>query len=277
LKTVRHCSKRTAGRVAVILAVVALLSACATAPSVSPAARQDLAPTGKLRVGLLTMNPVYVTRVDSTGEWQGVAVDIGREFARGLNVPFEPIGYKTVLDLLKGARSGELDVAFVALNPERSAEWDFSTPYLEIDNTYLVPADSPIRKVGDADRAGIRIAVTKGATQDSFLSAHLKQAEVVRVALVQTAGLDLLASRKVHAVAGNYHVLLQLATKLPGARVVEGSIYGTPQAIGVAKGRPAGAAYATAFIEYAKASGLVQQAVQRAKLSGVTLVPPAAK
>jgi len=56
--------------------------------------------------------------------------------------------------LLKAAKTGERDVAFVALNPARSADWDFTAAYLEVDNTYLVLAGSPIRSVGDADRPG---------------------------------------------------------------------------------------------------------------------------
>jgi len=152
---------------------------------------------------------------------------------------------------------------------------DFTAAYLEVENTYLMLTGSPIQRVGDADKPGNRIAVTQSATQDLFLSRNLKQAEVVRVPLIQTAGLELLTSGKVHALAGNYQVLAQLAAKIPGTRVVEGGIYGTPQALAVAKGRPAGTAYARAFIEYVKGSGLVQQAVQRAQLPGVTVALPA--
>jgi polar amino acid transport system substrate-binding protein len=160
------------GRTMVTLFAVAFLSACVTPPIVPPAVLSELAPTDKLRVGLLVMNPIYVTTVDPTGEWHGIAVDIGRELAKQLGAPSEPIGYKSVPELLKAAKTGEWDVAFV-LNPARSADWDFTVAYLEVDNTHLVLAGSPIQSVGDADRPGNRIAVTQGATQDSFLSANL--------------------------------------------------------------------------------------------------------
>jgi len=71
---------------------------------------------------------------------------------------------------------------------------DFTAAYLEVENTYLVLTGSPIQRVGDADKPGNRIAVTQSATQDLFLSRNLKQAEVVRVPLIQTAGLELLTS-----------------------------------------------------------------------------------
>ena len=272
-----HRSMLRAGSASAVLLAVALLSTCAmAAPVAPPAARSELAPTGKLRVGLLVMNRAYVTKIDPTGEWQGIAVDIGRELARQLGVPFEPIGYKFVPELLAGAKAGEWDVAFIGVDPSRVTEMDFTAPYLEADNTYLVLTNSPIRKVDDADRPGNRIAVTQGATQDLVLSRMLKHAEVVRVPTVPTVGVELLRSGNVHALAANYQALVQLAAKTPGTRVAEGSVYGTPQALAVAKGRPAGAAYAREFIEYAKASGLVRQAVQHANLPGVTVVPPAA-
>ena len=45
----------------VLLLTVALFCAGATAPAVPPSARSELTPTGKLLVGLLVMNPVYVS------------------------------------------------------------------------------------------------------------------------------------------------------------------------------------------------------------------------
>jgi polar amino acid transport system substrate-binding protein len=271
-----HSYNLNALQAVVLFLTVALFCAGATAPTVPPAARSELAPTGKLRVGLLVMNPVYVSKDGPVEEMQGIAVDIARELAKQLGVAFEPVRYKAVNQLLEGAKAGEWDVAFVGLDPTRTADMDFTAAYLEVGNTYLVLADSPIQNIGDADRPGHRIAVTQGATQDLFLSRNLKQAEMVRVPLIQTSGMELLTSGKAHALAGNTQVLVELTPKIPGARVVEGSIFGTPQALAVVKGRPAGAAYAREFIEHVKASGLLEHSIQRANLRGVTVAPPAA-
>ena len=147
---------------------------------------------------------------------------------------------RLLISCLKGRKAGEWDVAFIGLDPTRTADMDFTAAYLDVGNTYLVLANSPIQNIGDADRPGHRIAVTRGATQDLFLSKNLKQAEVIRVPLIQTSGLELLTSGKAHALTENTQVLVELAPKIPGATVVEGSIYGTPQALAVVKGRPAG-------------------------------------
>jgi len=52
-----HSFKLGAGRAALILLALALLSARAEAQTASAAARSELAPTGKLRVGFLVLNP----------------------------------------------------------------------------------------------------------------------------------------------------------------------------------------------------------------------------
>lgn len=98
-----------------------LLTGCAgvsTAPT--PQARQALAPTGKLRVALQLGNPLNVVRDSASGEMKGVAFDLGKELARRLGVPFEPVMYPSVGALLDSGKSGAWDVAFVGFSPARA-------------------------------------------------------------------------------------------------------------------------------------------------------------
>jgi len=270
-----HSSKLRAGRAAFVLLTFALLSAHATAQTAIATARSELAPTGKLRVGFLVLNPVFVTKDGQAGEMQGIAVELGRGLAKQLGVAFEPVRYTAVDRMIDGAKARAWDVAFLGHDPARTVDMDFTAPYLEVGNTYLVPAGSSIKSIGDADKAGHRIGVAQRSITDLFLTRSLKQAELIRIPSVQTSGLELLASGKAHALVGNHVVLAGLAAKIPGSRLVEGSFYSTPQALAVAKGRPAGTAYAKEFIEHAKASGLVKQAIQRTGLPGLTVAPSA--
>ena len=54
----------------------------------APEARQALAPTGKLRVGLQLGSPHNVIRDAVSGEMKGVGYDLGKELARRLGVAF---------------------------------------------------------------------------------------------------------------------------------------------------------------------------------------------
>src|ERR1019366_8948221 len=79
-----------------IIAIVApLLAGCAgTAVAPSPEVRQVLAPTGKLRVGVYPGSPTSMIRDSASGETKGVSFELGKELARRLGVPFEPVVYQ---------------------------------------------------------------------------------------------------------------------------------------------------------------------------------------
>ena len=95
-----------------------VLAACAgigTAPTAE--ARQALAPTGKLRVALQLGSPHNVVRDSASGEMKGVGYDLGKELARRIGVPFEPVMYPSVGALLDVGKSGAWDVALVGFRP----------------------------------------------------------------------------------------------------------------------------------------------------------------
>src|SRR5918994_2790058 len=143
------------------IAMVGLLFMGCAAISSGPTqeARQALAPTGKLRVGLQLGTPHNVIRDSASGEMTGVGFDLGKELARRIGVPFEPVLYPSVGALLDSGKSGAWDVAFVGFSPARAKEWDFSGLHLEVEFGYLVPGGSSIATMTDVDRPGIRVAV----------------------------------------------------------------------------------------------------------------------
>src|SRR5512140_3246010 len=183
------------------VAVGALLAGCAGAPvAPSPAVRQTLAPTGALRAGLYPGTPTSIIRDPVSGADKGVGYDLGKEFARRLGVPFEPVVFQRNAEVLDTVKAGRVDVAFTNATPERAREVDFTAPYLEIELGYLVPAGSAISELAAVDRPGMRVGVTEGSTSDSRLSRDLKNAVVVRAKTVRI-GAELLAQRKIDAFA----------------------------------------------------------------------------
>src|SRR3954469_12823928 len=152
-----------------------LLVGCAgigTTPA--PEARQALAPSGKLRVALQLANPLNVVRDSASGEMKGVGFDLGKELARRIGVPFEPVLYPSVGALLDGGKSGAWDIAFVGFSPARAKEWDFTALHLQMEFGYLVPGGSSILTMADVDRPGIHIAVQEKSQPEIFLSRIVK-------------------------------------------------------------------------------------------------------
>jgi len=250
-----------------------VFSGCASVQtSPNPETRQALAPTGKLRVAFLSA-AIYATKDPATGELKGVAVDLGRELARRIGVPFEPVIYPSPAAIINSAKSGELDVALMGINPERTAAMDFSAPYMEVEQTYLVRAGVPIATMSDVDKAGVRVGVLEKAGADVHLSGTLKNAMLVRVKAVSEL-YGLLDSGKADVIAATTTTLLAGAQKRPGSRVLDGRILAEPIGLGVPKGRDAAAAaYVGRFVEAAKAEGLVKSAIERASLRGVVVAP----
>jgi polar amino acid transport system substrate-binding protein len=196
-----------------------------------------------------------------------VGFDLGREFARWLDVPFEPVVFPNNGAVLEGLRAGKVDVVFTNATPARAKEIDFTQPYLEVEAGYLVRPGSSMASLADIDKPGVRVGVMDGSTSSTTLPGLLKNASVVRVPSIDSV-IKMLSSRDLDAFATNKSILFEISDTLPGSRVLSGR-YGVEQlALGIPKGRDIGLPYARSFVTAAVSSGLVKSAVERAGLRG---------
>jgi len=175
--------------------------------------RQALAPTGKLRVGLNLRRSFLVKQDAATGEATGMAVDLSRMLAERLNITIELVLYPDVGPLVAGARAGAWDIAFLGIDPARFDVMEFTAPYIEVDNTYLVPVNSPIHTLADADRSDIRIGTGLESTTGLFLSRTIKRAQ-----LVNGNATELLSTGKADIYAASRNLLLTVQERLSGYR-----------------------------------------------------------
>jgi polar amino acid transport system substrate-binding protein len=252
------------------LAGSVLLASCAT-PGVAPEVVKTLAPSGKLRVAVYQGSPTSMVRGPGADDMRGLTVDIGRDMARRLGVPAEIVVYERVSAIVDALKAGQADFTITNASPARAREIDFTPAVVGLETGYLVAAGSALKTLPEVDRSGVRVGVAQGSTSQGALTRDLKQAQVVPAASV-TAATEMLRRGELDAFATNKGILFEMADKLPGARVLDGR-WGLEQlAIGVPKGREAGAAWLKAFAADAAAQGLVQQAAQRAGLRG-TVAP----
>jgi polar amino acid transport system substrate-binding protein len=238
--------------------VTLILFAAAIGAAQDADTRRQLVPTGTLRVGLNTGNPM--TRF--------IGTELGRELGRRLGVEVTLKEYPSP-GAVTDAAGREWDIAFVAADPDRADAADFTSPYVEIDATYLVPAGSTMRTTADADRTGIRIATGTTSAYTFVLKREMKQAELVLG--TNDEGLKRLQDGQVHALAGLRFNLEQWATKVPGSRVLTDSFTRAQQAIAIPKGRPAAAKYLESFISEMRRTGVIAGAITKTGLSGATV------
>ncbi|HTO47266.1 MAG TPA: ABC transporter substrate-binding protein [Burkholderiales bacterium] len=255
------------------LVLLAFLVGCATT-SAPPAAVRELAPTGKLRAAINYGNPVLAQRDPATGQPSGISADLARELGKRMGVPVEFITFDAAGKVFDAMASGAWDVAFLAIEPARSAQIDFTAPYVIIEGVYVVPVNSPLRSVGDVDRDGVRIAVSNKSAYDLYLSRTLKRAQLVR-APTPPASLELFVREKLEASAGVKQLLVAFAQTHPDVRVIEGRFMAIEQAIGTPRGREAGARYLREFVEEMKASGFVAAALARSGQNDAAVAPAA--
>jgi polar amino acid transport system substrate-binding protein len=239
------------------------------APRVFADVLKDLAPTGTLRAAINYGNGVLAQRGSGEQDAKGVSADLARELAKRLGLPVSFVGFDAagkVFEALQAPAEDprKWDIAFLAIEPVRAAEIAFTAPYVLIEGTYMVRADSPMQRVGDVDRPGVRIAVGPNSAYDLFLTRTLKHAQLVRAERGGgRAMIDLFLRENLDAAAGVRQPLEDYAMTDPQLRVMPDRFMDIRQAMGVPQGRPAGARYLKAFVEEMKANGFVAEALAR--------------
>ena len=255
------------------LAACAMTSSAPTA-TVTPELRKEFAPSGTLIAGVNFGNPVIAQKDPAGGDPRGVGPELARELARRLGVPIRYVIYDTAGKMADAGKQGAWDVAMLAVDPARAQDIAFSEPYVLIEGTYMVRASSPLTRVEEFDRKGLRISVALKSAYDLYLTREIKNAELVRVATSQAAIDDFVAG-KVDVAAGVRQPLNSTAKKVPGLRVIEGSYMSIGQASGVPKARANAAKYLRDFIEEAKASGFVERKLRESGIHDAKVAPPA--
>jgi polar amino acid transport system substrate-binding protein len=258
-------------RLALAACLIGTLAGCASPPA---AVREQLAPEGRLRAAINFGNPILAVKDPQSGNPRGVSVDLSTELARRLGVPLELVSFNSAGRVVEAVKTHEVDVAFVAIDPVRAADMEYTAPYVVIEGAYLVRQDSPIHNNAEVDRAGNRVVVGLGSAYDLFLTRELKAATLVK-APSSPLVTDQFMSQQLEVAAGVKQQLQADALRIPGLRLLDGRFMVINQAMAVPKGRAAAQAWLSAFIEEMKSTGFVAAALARHGIEGAAVAPPA--
>lgn len=240
----------------------------------SDKARAELAPTGVLRAGINLSNFLLVTGRTANGDPVGVAPDMAGAIAESLGVPIKLVPFKSPGELADQAGKDIWDIGLIGAEPQRAAVMTFSAAYVEIEATYMVPPGSPITSIDQVDKKGVKVVTSARSAYGLWLENNIKNAE-----LIQVAGLDGAFNKfkddKIDVLAGLRPGLMKDIAKMPGATILPGKFSAVQQAVGCNKPAAEGARYIAHFVENAKKSGLVASLIEKHKVKGLSVAPPA--
>lgn len=239
----------------------------------SAAALRQLTPTGKLRVAVaVAPSPSAQFAIKDGDSFKGVAVTLGRALAEKLGAPTEIVPHNASGEIQNSAADNKWDVAFLPVDEERKKFVDFGNAYHLLQSTFLVAPGSKVQSAKDANAKGIGIggvantATFRAAKKATPNATHI---EFASVDMAATA----MRERRIEAIALSRESLAGLAAQIPGSRVLDDAFLNSSTAVCVPKGRPEALTYVSAFIEEAKASGLVRTALDEMGLTASQVAP----
>jgi polar amino acid transport system substrate-binding protein len=244
-------------RVAGLIVGIAVMMA---SPASADALKDEIAPTGKLRVAI-AISPAggaFWSTGTEAGGYAGVPVDLGKEMAAQLGVPVEYVVHQNSGQITDAASKGSWDVTFLPKDPERETKMSFGPIYEVADATYIVRAGSPATNFQSLDQPGVKVAAVNNTTTMRGAVAHLKNAKVTGYQTYDEI-IALLKSGEVDAFALSRDQLNALAKKIPGTHVLDETFKQTVTAVAVPLNRPLALAFVSKFMTEATSNGTLRK------------------
>jgi polar amino acid transport system substrate-binding protein len=236
-------------------------SAVTAVPASADALKDEIAPTGKLRVAIAISSAggAFWSTRNEAGAYAGVPVDLGREMAAELGVPVEYVAYQNSGQIVDAVPTGAWDVTFLPKDGEREARMSFGPSYEVTDATYIVKAGSLATNFATLDQPGVKVAAVNNTTTMRGAIAHLKHARVTGYQTYDEI-FALLKNGQVDAFALSRAQLNAMASRIPGTRVLDETFRQTVRAVAVPLNHPLALAFVTKFMTDAAANGILRKA-----------------
>jgi polar amino acid transport system substrate-binding protein len=230
-------------------------------PAIADPLKDEIAPTGKLRVAI-AISPAggafWSTKTEAGG-YAGVPVDLGKEMAAQLGVPVEYVAYQNSGQIVDAVSKGTWDVTFLPRDPEREARMSFGPIYEVADATYIIKPGARIGSFEELDQPGIKVAAVNNTTTMRGAIAHLANAKVTGYQTYDEI-FNLLKNGEVDAFALSRDQLNAMAKQIPGTRVLAETFKQTTTAVAVPPNHPLALAFATKFMKDATSNGMLRKA-----------------
>jgi len=240
------------------------------------ALRAELVPTGRLRVSLNMANPVLAHSHTVADKPAGVTIDLSRELGRRLGVELDFLQWKSPGESVLALARGLADVGYLAVDPQRAEQVQFTAPYVQIEACYMVCTNSRLQEQLEVDRPGVEVLVIETSAYDLYLTRNLQHASIVRLPSAEVVLQTLLRDTTGRSVAaGIKQALLAQAQRVGGLRLLGGHFMAIRQAMVLPRNIGMKARVAVeAFLAEMVSSGFVAESLSRHQIAGVAVIDP---
>ena len=236
------------------------LAAIVAMPALADGLKDEIAPTGKLRVAI-AISPAggafWSTRTEAG--YAGVPVDLGKAMAAQLGVSVEYVVHQNSGQITDAASKNAWDVTWLPKDPERETKMMFGPIYEVADATYIVKPGSTVTNFATLDQPGVKVAAVNATTTMRGAIAHLKHAKVTGYQTYDEI-FALLRSGEIDAFALSRDQLNKMAQKIPGTRVLDETFKKTVTAVAVPLGHDQALVFVTTFMDEAVTNGTLRKA-----------------
>jgi polar amino acid transport system substrate-binding protein len=237
------------------------MSVLPAAPASADPLRDEMAPSGKLRVAI-AVSPAggaFWCTKNEAGGYAGVPVDLGKAMAAELGVPVEYAVHQNSGEITDAAAKSSWDVTFLPRDSLRETKMSFGPVYEVADATYIVKAGSTVTNFQTLDQPGVKVAAVNNTTTMRGAMAHLNNATVIGYQTYDEI-FGLLKGGEIDGFALSRDQLNAMAERIPGTRVLDETFKQTVTAVAVPLNHPLALAFVTKFMTEATTNGLLRKA-----------------
>lgn len=157
---------------------MAALMVVAGVGAASAGTLEEIAQRGELRVACQTQGPPF-SFMDKNGKRTGSSIELCEMLAKdmGVKAVFLDFDWDGLIPALL-SKKADLLAADMTPTIKRAMKIAFSRPFMYTGSVVFVKADSPIKTVADAKKAGLKAAVLLGSTGEGVAKKTFPQAEL---------------------------------------------------------------------------------------------------
>ena len=241
---------------------------CLTLLACSSTASNVLAPQGTLRMGLYKGTPTSLLPAEGSSPTRGIGYELGQSLATQLGVQYSPVVYEKNADVLAAVKKGDVDLVFTNANSERAKFIQFSKTVVRIEKGFLIGPKSTIDSQAELNQGKVKIGYSVGSNSQAELPTIIPKAVLVETSSTKQA-VAMLQSGEIDGFSTNKAILYEIASSVPGSKVLPDVIGYENLALGTPIEREDSARYLNDFVDQIHSTGKLNLFIQRSGIQGL--------